>query len=72
MRYNEIPSDEEVVAALQLIGVGATADVLCNELAKAHPVRDCQLAIQRAVERGKIAVSKDWRLTVTGREMAAA
>ena len=64
MRYSEIPSDNEVVAALRTLNGQVTAVELCDLLARTHPRRDCQLAIQRAIERGKIRVGKNWILSV--------
>jgi len=71
MQRREIPSDREVVEALASFGRLVTALELCDELAKTHPRRDCQLAIQRAVERGLIAVNKGWQLSVASRRHAA-
>ena len=72
MPYAEIPSDPEVVEALQRLGGQATAAVLCEELVKAgHPRRDCQLAIQRASERGRVVVASDWTLRLPEEALAA-
>lgn len=71
MRYNEIPSDDEVVSALDELGGRATAAVLCDRLAQDHPRRDCQLAIQRAAERGRLQWEHDWALTITKEVVAA-
>jgi len=69
---NEIPSDNDVVVALERLGGSATAIKLCRRLMEdGHPEWQCQLAIQRAAERGKIDVRDDWTLT-TAREAVAA
>ena len=69
---NKIPSDEEVVAVLRSLGERVTARVLCNALVnKGHPVRQSQVAIQRAAERRRIHVGKDWTLSIP-REVVAA
>lgn len=65
MPYVEVPSDDEVVAALNHIGGSGTASQLCDELvARHHPRRESQLAIQRAAERGRVIVKSDWRLVL--------
>jgi hypothetical protein len=62
---DEVPSDDEVVEALASIGGRATALDLCNTLVAAGNDRgDSQLAIQRAAERGTIAVESDWTLAL--------
>lgn len=71
MRYREIPSDDEVVNALDDLGGRATAVELCDLLAKGHPRRDCQLAIQRAAERGRLHWEHDWALTINKEVVAA-
>ncbi len=69
----EIPSDDEVVATLQGLGDRVTARALCvNLIAAGHPVRESQLAIQRAAERGRIQVNDDWTLSVPVVEAMAA
>lgn len=69
----EIPSDDEVVAVLQRLGDRVTARALCVELiADGHPVRQSQLAIQRAAERGRIQVNDDWTLSAMVVEAMAA
>lgn len=68
----EIPSDEQVVAMLETIGERVSARDLCIALiADGHPMRESQLAIQRAAERGKIHVHDDWTLSVAHEAMAA-
>lgn len=68
----EIPSDEQVVAALVALGDGATARALCKALIDLnHPVRESQIAIQRAAERGRILVNEDWTLSVPQQAIAA-
>jgi hypothetical protein len=69
----EIPSDDEVVAALHGLGDRVTARALCVALIGAgHPVRESQLAIQRAAERGRIQVNDDWTLSAVVEEAMAA
>lgn len=70
MEYKEIPSEHDVIAALERLNGHATARKLCEELVdKGHPRRDSQLAIQRTEERGLIVVEHDWsvRLPQSGR-----
>lgn len=68
----EIPSDDQVVAALNGLGERVPARVLCNTLiADGHPLRESQVAIQRAAERGRIQVNDDWTLSPV-REVVAA
>jgi hypothetical protein len=68
----EIPSDDQVVAMLHSIGIRISAQRLCVALiAAGHPVRESQLAIQRAAERGKIFVHDDWTLSVAEEALAA-
>lgn len=72
MPYAEIPSDDAVVEALVKLGGRAKAAQLCDALVAArYPRRDSQLAIQRASERGRIAVGADWTLTVPEKALAA-
>lgn len=68
----EIPSDDQVVEALELLGNGVTARALCVALINAgHPLRQSQVAIQRAAERGRITVHDDWTLSVPNAALAA-
>ena len=70
---SEIPSDKEVVSTLQDLGDRVTARELCMKLFFAgHPVRESQLAIQRATERGHIQVNSDWTLSVAAAGALAA
>ncbi|WP_162783772.1 hypothetical protein [Devosia naphthalenivorans] len=72
MAYSEVPSDDEVVGVLRKMGVGISARALCDALVQAgHPRPDSQLAIQRATERGRIVVAKDWTLTASNDMVAA-
>lgn len=72
MAYREIPSDHQVVATLRDLGGTATALDLCERLVRdGHPRRDSQLAIQRAAERGLIAIGSGWRLSIVREEAAA-
>lgn len=60
----EVPSDNEVVAVLEGLGERVTARALCMKLIEAgHPVRESQIAIQRAAERGRIQVNDDLSLS---------
>lgn len=64
-RNIEIPSDDEVVAAVTALGGHTDALRLCERLvAEGHIERDAQLAIQRAAERGRLIVQSDWTLRV--------
>lgn len=73
MYDREVPSDDEVVASLRLIGGSATASRLCKFLMeKGHPKRQSQLAIQRATERQRLQVNEDWTLEVAERQPAVA
>lgn len=72
MPYAEIPSDDAVVTALTALGGRATARQLCDELVRTkNPRRESQLAIQRASERGRISVAKDWTISVPVEAVAA-
>lgn len=72
MIYAEVPTDAEVANTLQELGGHATARALCDALvARNHPRRDSQLAIQRASERGRITVNPDWTLSVAVEAVAA-
>lgn len=73
MSSNEIPSDDEVVAALAALGERVSARALCEKLvADGHPLRKTQLAIQRAAERDLIFIHPDWTLSVFREEKQAA
>lgn len=68
----EIPSDDEVVAALRELGDSVSARTLCNALInKGHPAHLSQVAIQRAAERGRIIVNNNWTLSVVQDALAA-
>lgn len=69
----EIPNDDQVVSALaKLNGGRATALELCQALvAEGHPVLQSQLAIQRAADRGRIEINRDWSLTIARESVAA-
>ena len=72
MSSREVPSDHEVAQTLTKLGGQATALALSDALVAAgHPIRQSQLAIQRAAERGHLRVNRDWTLSVI-REAAAA
>lgn len=65
MPYVKIPSDDQVVAALQKLNGLATARALCDQLVlNGHPRRDSQLAIQRAAERGHVEIGSDLMLRI--------
>ena len=69
----EVPTDDEVVEALRSFNGPVTAYELFEKLYKNHQNRsDCQLAIQRAEERGRIEFLKDWKLQVVEEELEAA
>lgn len=73
MIYVEIPSDDEVVAALNVLNGRATARDLCDKLVSlGHPRPDSQLAIQRAIERNRLFLDSDWMLGVPHAEKVAA
>ena len=60
----EIPSDEVVLALLVEMGERVSARALCERLVDAgHPRGQSQIAIQRAAERGKIAINDDLSLS---------
>lgn len=68
----EIPSDQEVVDTLAALGERVTAVRLCQALVAAgHPIRQSQLAIQRAAERGHIEINSDWSLSAIKEAIAA-
>lgn len=68
----EIPSDDQVVAALRALGDNVTARALCMALiSDGHPVRESQIAIQRAAERARILVNEDWTLSSVHEALAA-
>lgn len=71
MPYQEVPSDQDVFNALVRLGGSATASMLCDELVKSHPRRESQLAIQRASERGRINVDRNWTFTLPAELVAA-
>jgi len=63
---HEVPSDDQVVATLEAIG-GRQVDAvtLCRALMeRGHPQLESQLAIQRAAERRRILVNRDWTLSL--------
>lgn len=61
----EIPSDDEVVAALAELGRNATAIALRDALiASGHSKSRCELAIQRAADRGRLHIKRDWTLSL--------
>lgn len=65
MSETEIPSDDQVVAALAGLGGHATAVALFRTLlAQDHPALQSQIAIQRAADRGKIVINRDWTLSI--------
>lgn len=65
----EIPSDSEVLAQLTRLGHNIAAKKLCEALVQAgHPLRESQIAIQRAAERGKIKINDDLSLSPNTKE----
>ncbi len=72
VRNLEVPSDDEVVATLAKFQGHADALTLCRELMSAgHPELQSQLAIQRAAERRRIIVNRDWTLSLPHEAVAA-
>lgn len=68
----EIPSDDDVVAALRNLHGHATALVLRDALiATGHNKSRCELAIQRAADRGRIHVWRDWTLNLDQEQKVA-
>jgi len=68
----EVPSDDQVVAALAELGGTAPAVELCRALVIAgNPVLQTQLAIQRAADRGRLQINRDWTLSVVHEAVAA-
>lgn len=68
----EIPSDDEVVEVLAELGSQTPARTLCLALVeRQHPLRESQIAIQRAAERGRILVNADWTLSPLPEAIAA-
>lgn len=69
---NEIPSDDEVVAVLERLGGRTDAMSLCRALVdEGHPVAKSQLAIQRATDRQRLILDRDWTLSVARQAVAA-
>lgn len=68
----EVPSDDAVVAALlELDGTAAAVD-LCKALVRAgHSDLQSQLAIQRATDRGRLRINRDWTLSAAAEAVAA-
>lgn len=73
MNHHEVPSDQQVVDALLALDTPQVdAVTLCEKLMEGgHPRLQSQLAIQRAAERGRLAVNSDWTLSVTQEAVAA-
>lgn len=73
MMRSEIPTDDEVVAALmKKPDARSTAIDLCDALVAAgHSRRDSQLAIQRATERRRVVVGSNWMLSLPEKVAAA-
>jgi hypothetical protein len=68
----EVPNDDEVVAALAALGGTAAAVELCKALVIAgNSVLQSQLAIQRAADRGRLRINRDWTLSVAPEAIAA-
>jgi hypothetical protein len=67
----EVPSDDQVIEALQELHGAANARVLCAKLMdKGHGRLASQLAIQRTAERGKIVLRDDWTFSAAELEVA--
>lgn len=67
----EVPSDEQVIAALHELHGAANARALCARLMeKGHGRLASQLAIQRTAERGKITMRDDWTFSAVELEAA--
>ena len=65
MAHLEIPSDDQVVEALERLNGHATAIELRDTLmADNHSKSRCELAIQRAADRGRIHILRDWTLSL--------
>lgn len=72
MLHLEIPSDDEVVAALMQLGGRASAVQLRDLLIEQeHSVSRSELAIQRAADRGRIFICRDWTLSVEREQQVA-
>jgi hypothetical protein len=68
----EVPSDDAVVAALGDLGGTAPAVELCKALIMAgNSALQSQLAIQRAADRGRLMINRDWTLSVVPEAVAA-
>lgn len=68
----EIPSDEDVIAALGALGGNANAVALRDALiAQGNSKSRCELAIQRTADRGKIFIWRDWTFHLDEEQQAA-
>ena len=72
MTDREIPSDDEVVAVLEALGGHASAIELRDALIKRnHGKSRCELAIQRAADRARIYIWRDWTLHLDREQQVA-
>jgi hypothetical protein len=61
----EIPSDDDVLAALlSLGGTGGASDIVRGLMAQGHDRAKCQLALQRAHERELLTRLRNWQFVV--------
>ena len=68
----EIPSDDQVVEALKSLDGHATAVALRDHLREmGHSQSRCELAIQRAADRGRIFIQRDWTLSLQPEQAVA-
>jgi hypothetical protein len=73
MSETEIPTDDEVVAVLanELNGQATAVELFHALVARDHAALQSQIAIQRAADRGRIIINRDWSLTVAPESVAA-
>lgn len=65
MRESLIVPDVEILDAMRSLGGRCTARALCDLLTQGDRRRgDCQLSIQRAMDRRIIDVEDDWSLSI--------
>lgn len=70
-RSNEIPSDAEVRATLQRLGMSTASNLVAALESAGHSRRDAQRAVQRCLDRGKITLGAGLRLSVAVERQAA-
>ena len=72
MLHLEIPSDDDVVAVLNELGGRASAVRLRDRLIEVgHSESRSELAIQRATDRSRIFICRDWTLSVQQEQQVA-